>query len=71
MQIEPTLLDRIFSHSSQLSAEAIIIFVEQLCIISRREMTSSTDARIFSLQKIVEVTYHNMGRVRYVWYAIL
>lgn len=32
-------------------------------------MTGS-EPRIFSLQKIVEVTYHNMGRVRYVWSAM-
>ena len=67
IQIEPSLLDRIFTHSSRLSSDAIIHFVDNLCQVSAREMTHPTDPRVFSLQKIVEITYYNMGRVRYVW----
>ena len=42
-------------------------FVDSLCAVSAREMAHPSDPRVFSLQKIVEVTYYNMGRVRYVW----
>jgi hypothetical protein len=66
-QIEPSLLDRIFTHSSKLSSEAIIFFVDHLCQVSEMEIANASDPRIFSLQKIVEITYYNMGRVRYVW----
>jgi brefeldin A-inhibited guanine nucleotide-exchange protein len=66
-QIEASLLDRIFTHSSKLSSEAIIFFVDSLCQVSEMEMSHATEPRVFSLQKIVEITYYNMGRVRYVW----
>ena len=34
------------------------------------ELASSTSPRIFSLQKIVEISYYNMGRIRLQWSRI-
>jgi brefeldin A-inhibited guanine nucleotide-exchange protein len=50
-----------------LSSEAIVYFVDNICQVSAREMSHPSEPRVFSLQKIVEITYYNMGRVRYVW----
>jgi brefeldin A-inhibited guanine nucleotide-exchange protein len=64
-------VDRIFSSSAHLSDEAIVDFVQHLCAISREEIESCpTQPRVFSMQKIVEITYFNMSRIRIVWSRI-
>ena len=64
-------IDRIFSASGRLSDEAIVDFVRQLCAVSREEMDSQpAPPRVFSMQKIVEITYYNMSRIRIVWSRI-
>lgn len=63
-------IDRIFTQSATLSGPAIIHFVKALSEVSSEEITSSahTDApRLYSLQKIVEISYYNMKRVRFEW----
>ena len=35
-----------------------------------QELSNATHPRVFSLQKIVEITYYNMGRIRLVWTRI-
>lgn len=70
-------IDRIFTHSTNLHGDAITEFVTQLCKVSRDELQSisgvrsQTEARVFSLQKIVEVADYNMGcRPRILWSLI-
>jgi brefeldin A-inhibited guanine nucleotide-exchange protein len=41
-------------------------FVKCLCAVSREEI-SSNNPRMFCLQKLDEVAYYNMGRIRIVW----
>jgi brefeldin A-inhibited guanine nucleotide-exchange protein len=53
-----------------LSSEAIVDFVEQLRAVSAQELSNTSAPRIFCLQKIVEVTSDNMGRIRLVWNRI-
>ncbi|ANZ74632.1 BA75_00765T0 [Komagataella pastoris] len=63
-------MDKIFSHSSQISGDAIIDFVKALCQVSSDEIESSgrsESPRMFSLQKMVDVCYYNMGRIRFQW----
>eukprot|EP01102_Stenamoeba_stenopodia_P013643 TRINITY_DN4457_c0_g1_i1.p1 TRINITY_DN4457_c0_g1~~TRINITY_DN4457_c0_g1_i1.p1 ORF type:complete len:1012 (-),score=220.65 TRINITY_DN4457_c0_g1_i1:165-2924(-) len=68
-QIDPAEIDRIFTSTLDLNSDAIVHFVQCLCHVSLQEINSSTP-RIFSLQKIVEIAYFNMDRIRYVWSKI-
>lgn len=66
-------VDRIFTNTANLSHEAIIDFVRALSEVSWREIQSSgqTDSpRTYSLQKLVEISYYNMTRVRIEWSKI-
>lgn len=56
-------VDRIFTGSIRLDGDAIVEFVKALCHVSMDEL-HSMPPRIFSLQKIVEISYYNMGRIR-------
>ncbi|CAG8513048.1 4016_t:CDS:10 [Dentiscutata erythropus] len=63
-------VDKVFSSSSKLSGTAIVEFVRALSSVSWEEIQSSTmteHPRMFSLQKLVEISYYNMGRIRMEW----
>ncbi|KAE8734457.1 Brefeldin A-inhibited guanine nucleotide-exchange protein 3 [Hibiscus syriacus] len=60
-------MNRIFTRSKKLNSEAIIDFVKALCKVSMEELRSTSDPRVFSLTKIVEIAHHNMNRIRLVW----
>lgn len=65
--------DKVFSQTPQLSGTAIVDFVEALCAVSWEEIQSSGMAefpRLFSLQKLVEISYYNMDRIRMEWSQI-
>ncbi|KAI0284723.1 hypothetical protein BC826DRAFT_1055154 [Russula brevipes] len=62
--------DMVFSLSHYLSGTAIIDFVQALCDVSWEEIQSSglsQHPRLFSLQKLVEISYYNMSRIRLEW----
>ncbi|KAI0082485.1 hypothetical protein K474DRAFT_1585733 [Panus rudis PR-1116 ss-1] len=62
--------DMVFSLSHYLSGTAIVDFVRALCDVSWEEIQSSglsQHPRLFSLQKLVEISYYNMGRIRLEW----
>ncbi|KAM5156876.1 brefeldin A-inhibited guanine nucleotide-exchange protein 1 [Mantella aurantiaca] len=63
-------VDRIFTGSTRLDGNAIVDFVRWLCAVSMDELVSPTHPRMFSLQKIVEISYYNMGRIRLQWSRI-
>lgn len=66
-------VDRIFTNTANLSHEAIIDFIRALSDVSWQEIQSSgqTDSpRTYSLQKLVEISYYNMTRVRIEWSKI-
>lgn len=49
---------------------AIVDFVRALCDVSWEEIQSSglsQHPRLFSLQKLVEISYYNMNRIRMEW----
>lgn len=62
-------VDRIFTGSIRLDGDAIVDFVKALCHVSLDELNSA-QPRMFSLQKIVEISYYNMGRIRLQWSRI-
>lgn len=62
-------VDRIFTGSIRLDGDAIVDFVKALCHVSLDELNSN-QPRMFSLQKIVEISYYNMSRIRLQWSRI-
>ncbi|KAK5996987.1 Protein transport protein SEC7 [Cladobotryum mycophilum] len=63
-------VDRIFSNTANLSGEAMVYFARALTEVSWDEIKvsgSNDSPRTYSLQKIVEISYYNMNRVRYEW----
>lgn len=63
-------VDRIFTGSTRLDGDAIVSFVVALCHMSMEELDNAANPRMFSLQKIVEISYYNMGRIRLQWSRI-
>ncbi|KAM3923498.1 brefeldin A-inhibited guanine nucleotide-exchange protein 2 isoform 2-T2 [Leptodactylus fuscus] len=63
-------VDRIFTGSTRLDGYAIVDFVRWLCAVSMDELASVHQPRMFSLQKIVEISYYNMNRIRLQWSRI-
>lgn len=62
--------DMVFSTSKNLSGSAIVDFVQALSEVSWDEIQNSGSSprpRMFSLQKLVEISYYNMGRIRLEW----
>ncbi|KAF7260159.1 hypothetical protein EG68_02413 [Paragonimus skrjabini miyazakii] len=59
-------VDKIFTGSVRLNGDAIVDFVQALCQVSREELMLP-HPRTFSLQKVVEISYYNMGRIRLQW----
>ncbi|KAK4049463.1 guanine nucleotide exchange protein for ADP-robosylation factor [Microbotryomycetes sp. JL221] len=65
--------DMIFSSTPQLSGTAIVDFVKALSEVSWEEIQASGLAeqpRVFCLQKLVEISYYNMNRIRLEWSQI-
>ncbi|XP_011503238.1 PREDICTED: brefeldin A-inhibited guanine nucleotide-exchange protein 1 [Ceratosolen solmsi marchali] len=63
-------VDRIFTGSTRLDGDAIVEFVKALCQVSLEELAHPSQPRMFSLTKIVEISYYNMGRIRLQWSRI-
>ncbi|KAL5016750.1 hypothetical protein ScPMuIL_006339 [Solemya velum] len=63
-------VDRIFTGSVKLDGDAIVEFVKALCQVSMEELGNQNHPRMFSLTKIVEISYYNMGRIRLQWSRI-
>ncbi|XP_052777069.1 brefeldin A-inhibited guanine nucleotide-exchange protein 1-like isoform X4 [Mya arenaria] len=63
-------VDRVFTGSVKLDGDAIVEFVKALCAVSVEELSNSARPRMFSLTKIVEISYYNMGRIRLQWSRI-
>lgn len=63
-------VDRIFTGSVLLDGDAIVDFVKALCQVSNEELANPNKPRLFSLQKLVEISYYNMDRIRLQWSKI-
>ncbi|KAF8380416.1 hypothetical protein HHK36_027902 [Tetracentron sinense] len=68
--LEQVEMNHIFTRSQRLNSEAIIDFVKALCKVSIEELRSTSDPRVFSLTKIVEIAHYNMNRIRLAWSSI-
>uniref|UniRef100_A0A5B7ALW0 Putative brefeldin A-inhibited guanine nucleotide-exchange protein 2-like n=1 Tax=Davidia involucrata TaxID=16924 RepID=A0A5B7ALW0_DAVIN len=69
-QVGSSEMNRIFTRSQKLNSEAIVDFVKALCKVSMEELRSTSDPRVFSLTKMVEIAHYNMNRIRLVWSSI-
>ncbi|KAL0926627.1 hypothetical protein M5K25_002866 [Dendrobium thyrsiflorum] len=61
--------ERLFENSAKLPSDSVVEFFAALCGVSAEEL-KQTPARVFSLQKLVEISYYNMDRIRLVWARI-
>ncbi|KAI7868634.1 hypothetical protein BDF14DRAFT_1995182 [Spinellus fusiger] len=62
--------DKLFTATVNLNGDAIVDFVRALCETSWEEIASSAHLehpRMYSLQKLVEISYYNMNRIRIEW----
>ena len=57
--------DQVFVNSVRLPSDSVVEFFTALCGVSAEEL-KQTPARVFSLQKLVEISYYNMARIRLV-----
>ncbi|KAM7275135.1 hypothetical protein ACFE04_017001 [Oxalis oulophora] len=62
-------VDQVFLNSAKLPSDSVVEFFNALCGVSSEEL-KQTPARIFSLEKLVEISYYNMPRIRMVWARI-
>ncbi|WOH07868.1 hypothetical protein DCAR_0727302 [Daucus carota subsp. sativus] len=62
-------VEQVFVNSVKLPSESVVEFFTALCNVSAQELRQ-TPARVFSLQKLVEISYYNMARIRMVWARI-
>ncbi|ODV78589.1 Sec7-domain-containing protein [Suhomyces tanzawaensis NRRL Y-17324] len=63
-------IDKVFTNSANLSGEGIVAFVKALSDVAAEEIESSgqsSNPRTFSLQKVVDICYYNMNRIRLEW----
>ncbi|XP_077214476.1 HOPM interactor 7 isoform X2 [Tasmannia lanceolata] len=61
--------EQVFVNSVKLRSDSVVEFFTALCGVSAEEL-KQTPARVFSLQKLVEISYYNMARIRMVWARI-
>ncbi|GFP95753.1 brefeldin a-inhibited guanine nucleotide-exchange protein 5 [Phtheirospermum japonicum] len=61
--------ESVFVNSVKLPSESVVEFFTALCGVSAEELKQSP-SRVFSLRKVVEISYDNMGRIRMVWARI-
>ncbi|KAH9613534.1 hypothetical protein KSS87_009649, partial [Heliosperma pusillum] len=61
--------EQVFLNSVRLPSDAVIEFFTALCSVSAEELKQNP-ARVYSLQKLVEISYYNMARIRMVWSRI-
>lgn len=65
--------DKVFSRSSEIEGDGIFDFIAALSEVAREEIDSSGQSdqpRMYSLQKLVDVCYYNMNRIRVQWSAL-
>lgn len=67
------MIDKLFTNSVKLSGSAILHFVRALCETSWDEISNPVDKdqpRMYCLQRLVEISYYNMKRIRVEWAAM-
>ncbi|KAK9804748.1 hypothetical protein WJX72_003264 [[Myrmecia] bisecta] len=63
-------IEEVYARSATLNGDAVVIFMRALCAVSQEELVPSRPEdkpRVYSLQKLIECAYHNLGRIRLIW----
>jgi Sec7-like guanine-nucleotide exchange factor len=60
------MVERVYTRSASLDGEAVLVFMRALCAVCNEELDAG-HPRLFSLHKLVDCAYHNIGRIRLVW----
>ncbi|KAK6459258.1 guanine nucleotide exchange protein for ADP-robosylation factor [Scheffersomyces xylosifermentans] len=63
-------IDKVFTNSANLSGQSIVDFVRAMSEVAAEEIESSgqsNNPRTFALQKVVDICYYNMDRIRLEW----
>ncbi|KAE8714059.1 Brefeldin A-inhibited guanine nucleotide-exchange protein 5 [Hibiscus syriacus] len=61
--------EQVFLSSEKLPSDSVVEFFTALCGVSAEEL-KQVPARVFSLQRAVEISYYNIARIRLVWARI-
>ncbi|CAD8182981.1 unnamed protein product [Paramecium pentaurelia] len=67
--IDISSIDKVMQNTSNMDSRTILDFLQSLIDVSLNEITLP-EPRIFSLQRLVEVTSFNMDRIRLIWMQI-
>ena len=70
LNISDAVCESIFCKTELFENATIIDFHQNLCIISKLELDSFYIPRLFSLNKLVELTHFNLFRLPYYWQKI-
>ncbi|KAJ3444317.1 hypothetical protein M0812_10170 [Anaeramoeba flamelloides] len=63
-------IEKIFTNSVKLNNEAIVYFINNLILVSKKEINSLPKPRLFSLKKLMEVVNYNTFRIKIIWIKI-
>jgi brefeldin A-inhibited guanine nucleotide-exchange protein len=64
------MVDRLFTSSVKLNGTSIVEFVRALCTTSWEEISSTPSTeqpKMYCLQRLIEISYYNMKRIRVEW----
>ncbi|KAK8550374.1 hypothetical protein V6N13_118893 [Hibiscus sabdariffa] len=61
--------EQVFLSSEKLPSDSVVEFFTALCGVSAEEL-KQVPARVFSLQRAVEISYYNIARIHLVWARI-
>ena len=70
LNISDAICESIFSKTELFKNDIIINFIQNLCEVSKKELNSFYIPRLFSLNKLVELTHFNIFRFQIYWTKI-
>ena len=65
LNISDAVCESIFCKSELFKNDIIILFIQNLCLISQKELDQNFIPRLFSLNKIIEITHFNVFRSQF------
>ncbi|KAG0581756.1 hypothetical protein KC19_3G006400 [Ceratodon purpureus] len=66
LELTENQTEQVFANTVKLPGDVIVEFFSALCEVSATEL-NEVPPRVFSLTKLVEISYYNISRIRMVW----
>ncbi|KAG0615776.1 hypothetical protein M758_5G066100 [Ceratodon purpureus] len=66
LELSENQTEQVFANTVKLPGDVIVEFFSALCEASAKEL-NEVPPRVFSLTKLVEISYYNISRIRMVW----